>query len=163
ERAGLSDGSFKVVSDGAKMQSTLSNSEEQTRSAANTPKSFHEVMTKSFSRCGCYVIMNLMGQELPRKESPEVDIEKVLVVSDFKLGPREKVGQVDAQAIHYRLDFQGHERFAATVWLDLTSELPVKHYLEPAKKGRLDTTITTTYSGLSVDQKVDEKTFTVPK
>src|SRR5262249_38049261 len=111
----LAEVSVKFVSDGSNVQSTLLLDGQDRREAADTPKSFHESLTKSFSRCGCYVIRRLMDHEFQPGEDPKLDVEKLLVVSDFKLGPREKVGKVDTQAIHYRLDFIGHDRFAATV------------------------------------------------
>jgi hypothetical protein len=162
EHGGLARGSVKVVSDGSKMKSTLSPSGENKGSFADTPKSFHDVLTKSFSRCGCYVIANLMGNELEPEKRAEINIDKVLIVSGFKLGPREKIGKADTQVIHYQLDYKGAQKFVVMVWIDLASRLPVKHFLEVGNKDD-GLRVTTIYSGMSIDQKLDAKVFALTK
>jgi len=99
------------------------------------------------------------------KEQPEeLKVDDVLKVSDFKLGKKEKVGDKEAQVIHYNLSCKVEfpEPLAVTAWIDTKTNLPVKRELV-GKAGEDKITITETYSKITVDEKIDPKKFELPK
>ena len=57
-------------------------------------------------------------------KADKFDKDKVVTVSDFKLGKKEKVGDKEAQAVEYQVGLGG-KKFPATVWIDLKTNLPL--------------------------------------
>jgi outer membrane lipoprotein-sorting protein len=91
-------------------------------------------------------------------------------VSEFKLGPKEKVGDMMAQRVDYRFDVIGQKGpggedapFRAAVWIDPDGMLPLKRTVT-AKFGGVDVmSITETYKNIAVDKKIDSDKFQLPK
>lgn len=87
------------------------------------------------------------------------DFRERLLVSDFKLGNKEKIGDRATQRINYLLRFKGEKTtFPVTLWIDLKTGLPVKRLV-------LDGALpwfTETYE-LTLDGKLDPKMFELPR
>jgi outer membrane lipoprotein-sorting protein len=96
----------------------------------------------------------------PKKD--DGDGEKAFAASGFKLGKKEAVGGVEAQAVEYTVTFAGmKETFAVTTWIDPKTSLPVKRVLV-VPDGSKKVTITEMYTDFAVGGKVDDKDFVLP-
>jgi outer membrane lipoprotein-sorting protein len=90
------------------------------------------------------------------------DIDKMMPVSDFKLGKKEKVGTRDAQPVECTMKLDNGQMVQMTVWLDSQSNLPLKRVVvAPADKGVFR--VTEVYTEITLNPKVDGKMFEAPK
>ena len=89
-----------------------------------------------------------------------VQIDKLMPLSDFKLGAKELVGAAEAQCIDYVLTFNGQEKTNMKVWIDTKTLLPLKRTLR--SEGKKDT-FTENITDFVLDPKLDEKVFELPK
>jgi hypothetical protein len=104
----------------------------------------------------------MMTTPLPGKPftNPDFDFKEGFSVSNFKLGPKEKIGARDTQRLDYTLAVKGNEgTFPVSVWIDLKTDLPVKRQVGTnAEKVWYSETYEVT-----LDSKLDPKTFELPK
>ena len=90
------------------------------------------------------------------------DIDKMMPVSDFKLGKKEKVGTRDSQPVECTMKLDNGQIVQMTVWLDTQSNLPLKRVVvAPADKGVFR--VTEIYTEITLNPKVDGKMFEAPK
>ena len=89
-------------------------------------------------------------------------------VSEFKLGPKEKVGDVTAQRLDYRFDVKGQKQpngedapFQASVWIDPKTSLPLKRAIIWKFAGVQVMSIDEHYENLVIDEKIDDGKFKV--
>jgi outer membrane lipoprotein-sorting protein len=151
-----------IVSDGAK---TVTVANKKAQPATDAPKDQAKKVLPAVARCGAFVPLFLAAPQKAGEKPEEVDPDAVMKVSDFRLGKKEKVGGAEAQAVEYTLSLVAGEKkipLACTVWLDTKSRLPVKRVLTGMEGGD-NLTVTETYSKVTVDGKVGEKTFELPK
>ncbi len=125
------------------------------------------------TRCGDYAtLLSRSGVLLITYPLPPVearDTKDRFPVSEFKLGPREKVGDMTAQRLDYRFDVKGQKQpdgtdapFRASVWLDPKTSLPLKRTITWKLVGVQVMAITEHYEHLVADEKIDPNTFHVP-
>ncbi len=111
--------------------------------------------------------MSRTGLLLPQAPLPDqkVDCAKDrFVVSDFKLGIREKIADRDTQRLEYQLSAKGADTpIFIVVWLDLKTLLPVKRTLGERPLDGKQRELTENYTKLTLDVKVDAKKFELPK
>jgi hypothetical protein len=84
-----------------------------------------------------------------------------LVVSDFELGNKEKIGKRDAQAIHFAVkekDGKPDDAKKLTLWIDCDAQLPLMLVMMEGKRR-----IVETYTEWQLDPKIDPKLFELPK
>ena len=87
----------------------------------------------------------------------------VINTTDFKMGKKEKAGGVETQAVEYVLDIGKPEpRLTTTIWIDLKTELPVRR-VTVLKAPSEEIVFTESMGGLKLDEKVDPKTFELPR
>jgi outer membrane lipoprotein-sorting protein len=98
------------------------------------------------------------------------DMKDRFPVSEFKLGSKEKVGDVTAQRLDYRFDVKGQKQpdgtdapFRASVWLDPKTSLPVKRTIVWKLAGVQVIAITEHYEHLAANEKIDPSVFHVPE
>ena len=98
------------------------------------------------------------------------DMKDRFPVSEFKLGPKEKVGDVTAQRLDYRFDVKGQKQpngddapFRASVWIDPMTSLPLKRSITWKLVGVQVMSIDERYENLVIDEKLDAGTFKVPQ
>jgi outer membrane lipoprotein-sorting protein len=86
-------------------------------------------------------------------------------LSDFKLGDREKVGDKEAQVIHYTVHPKGRKQETASesVWIDTETALPLKRVARFTTPWTGKMTMTETYTKLNLDGKIDPKQFQLPE
>ena len=97
-------------------------------------------------------------------------LSRLTQLTDLNLGLNpEKVGDVTAQRLDYRLDVKGQKQpdgsdapFRASVWLDPKTSLPLKRAITWKLVGVQVMAITERYHHLVADAKVDPNTFHVP-
>jgi outer membrane lipoprotein-sorting protein len=90
------------------------------------------------------------------------DIDKVLSISDFKLGKKEKVGVREAQVVEYTLKPDNGQVVRMAVWLDTATNIPLKRLMTaPGQKGVFR--VTETYPEILLNPKIDAKVFEIPK
>jgi outer membrane lipoprotein-sorting protein len=90
------------------------------------------------------------------------DIDKVLAISNFKLGKKEKVGVREAQVIEYTLKPDNGQVVQMAVWLDTKTNLPLKRLMTaPGQKGVFR--VTETYTEITLNPQLDAKVFVIPK
>lgn len=116
------------------------------------------------ARAGVLGPMFLLAENVPAgKKPPEFDADKQLRVSDFRMGENEKLQEQNALIIHHKLHNRIHKKpLEVTVWLDAETKLPTKRILKVAEENRT-ITLTETYTSLTLDGKVDEQRFQLPK
>jgi hypothetical protein len=97
------------------------------------------------------------------------DMKERFPVSELKLGPTEKLGEVMAPRLDYRLDVKGQKQpngedapFQASVWLDPESSLPLKRTITWKFAGVQVIAIGDEYKNPALDKTIDPKTFQVP-
>lgn len=82
---------------------------------------------------------------------------------DFKAVRKEKVGETETQVLEYRFDTGKPElEVHTTLWLDAKTSLPVKRTLR-LKRGEDEALFDETYESIKLDEKIDPKTFELPK
>jgi outer membrane lipoprotein-sorting protein len=114
----------------------------------------------SLSRAGIYYAA--FAQEAPGQED-ECDPEKVFPISDIKLGKKEVISGREAQAIEYKLmPLAYKEPFEVTVWVDVKTNFPVKRVVTHTRGDNV-WTVTESYAKGTLDEKIDEKEFELPK
>jgi outer membrane lipoprotein-sorting protein len=98
------------------------------------------------------------------------DMKDRFPVSEFRLGPAEKIGDSMAQRLDYRFDVKGQKGpngedapFRASVWLDPKTTLPMKRTITWKFAGVEVMSITESYDNLVVDKTIDPKRFQLPE
>ena len=148
-----------MVSDGSEM---LLNSSKRPGKSQKAEKNLTEVALASIARSGITVALFFVTERSDEK-AEAFDIDKMIAVSDFKLGKKEAIDGKDAQAIECKLKVKSNkETMDVTVWVDVKSGLPVKR-VATANEGGMKFTITETYGKLKLDEKIDDKEFALPK
>jgi outer membrane lipoprotein-sorting protein len=89
------------------------------------------------------------------------ELDKAAPAKDFKLGAKEKIGKKDTQVVEYDLTLLGAS-LKASVWIDTATQLPVKREVVGQEKGK-EVRLSESYSTFTVDAKIDEKAFELPK
>lgn len=141
-----------MVSDGKRVRVHSSNQEEPRRYEA--PETLGRLIRNCLARAGVMGAFDVVDGESGAKVDPDI----AFVASGFKLGPREKVGEREAQAVLYRLARKGEEDSSATVWIDPETHLPLKREVKMERQA-----LTESYSGFTLDEKVDPAKFELPK
>jgi outer membrane lipoprotein-sorting protein len=123
-----------------------------------------EDFTTLLARSGLYLVT------LPLPPVEARDMKDRFPVSEFKLGPQEKVGNLITQRLDYRCDVKGQKQpdgsdapFRASVWLDPKTSLPLKRTITWKLAGVQVIAITEHYENLIVDEKLDPSIFQVPE
>jgi outer membrane lipoprotein-sorting protein len=108
-----------------------------------------------------YLFVEFSASTDPPKKKEAFVIETKLPVKDFKLGPKEKVGQRDAQVVEYTIDLGGKPAKIA-VSIDVQSQMPLKFVVVAEEAGKQVFRLVETIS-VTVDGKLDSKLFEIPK
>jgi outer membrane lipoprotein-sorting protein len=90
------------------------------------------------------------------------EIDKILPISDFKLGAKEKVGNLESQVVTYKIAPPMREPLQVTLWLDTKSQLPIKRTAVVDLKDS-KVTVVESYSEFTVNPTFDAKMFELPK
>jgi len=150
-------GAVKVenISDG-KHEKTLRNGRDA------GAKDVNDKLTETYfaitSRAGLITTLLMSGgQSLKSK-----DLRGSLPLSDFKMGKKEKIGDVEAQSIECKIAAaQIRGTWAMTLWIDPKTKLLLKRVLKQGT-GAEGFAITETYEGMKLDEKVDDARFVLP-
>ena len=148
-----------LLSNGTKQQWITSGQPSQ---AKVMKKELGKIVLTHFSRTGVATSYTLDDPDnLDQKD--DFDPAKTIPVSGFKFGKKELVEGVEAQAINYQITFSLlKEPVAATVWVDVKTNLPVKRVLV-LKEGEEGITITESYTKAVLNGKIDDKEFELSK
>jgi outer membrane lipoprotein-sorting protein len=113
---------------------------------------------------GMFFASTLPDANNPNVKKEPFDLEKIAPAQSFSLGIIEKVGERQAQVVHYRIVLAGGKKsFKASVWLDPKTQLPMKRVVEGQTNGKETFRITETYSEFTIDGNYDAKLFEIPK
>jgi hypothetical protein len=148
-----------LVSDG---KSTYEKLGEKVNSAPPLPD--YEKVSGIVARVGMTGIDILPLEVVPAnppKEKAPFDHDKKLPVKDFKLGPKEKIGQREIQVVEYTIDLPLFPAKIA-VSIDVQSQLPLKFVVVVEREGKEFLRLVETIS-VTVDGKIDPKLFEIPK
>ena len=116
------------------------------------PKNFGAMVRTALSRVGPTAGLLISHPKAEGKDEP--DFDKVLRISDFKLGPNAKVEGREARTIEYKVTPAGRpEPVTLELWLDAKTHLPLKRELSDEKNG---VRIVETYSEFKLGQKGGE-------
>jgi outer membrane lipoprotein-sorting protein len=151
---------MEAVSDGNKFHARMSPPDDSKQE--EVPKNLHTLVSRAISRTGpvgAFVIIRLIAPGASR----ELDPEKLFKVRDFKMGEAAKVNGRDAKVLHYQSDIEGQESAKVTLWLDARTLLPLKRVIIPEAKGADLDQITETYTEFTLNPKLEDKTFELPK
>src|SRR5205814_696548 len=117
---------------------------------------FSQTRPQILARGGVFATFNIG----PATES--FDIDKVMPVSDFKLGKKDKIGVRETQAVECTLKPDNGQVGQMTVWLDTKTNLPLKRSVTMAgEKGVFR--VTEVYTEITINPKLDSKLFELPK
>ena len=104
---------------------------------------------------------------------PDVQVKSMkdrFPVSEFKLGPKERIGDLMAQRVDYRFDVAGRKGpngedapFRASVWIDSDNMLPLKRTITWNFGGFQVASTGETYKDIAVDKKIDPDKFQLTK
>ena len=151
-----------VVSDGTK---AVTVQDKKVQPARDTPENMGKHVLTGLARGGIFVPMYLAVETSVDGEKPrKVDLAESLKVSGLKLGKKDKVDGKEAQALEYLLTVAsaGELKLNTTVWVDAKTRVPLKRLLT-AKIGDQALSVTETYSKVEMDEKIDPRTFELPK
>jgi hypothetical protein len=97
----------------------------------------------------------------------EDDINKSLVVRNFKLGAKEKIGEQHSQIVHYEFSpAKEKDAVSVSVWINTRTHLPVKQAMvitatAGGKTANQENVIT--FRTFTVDGPIDPKVLELPK
>jgi hypothetical protein len=92
------------------------------------------------------------------QEIATADLDQGFPVKNFKLGAKETLGKREAQVVGYQIqNKKTGDLTEMSVWIDTKTQLPLKR----AETGTRQRS-TETYSGFSVDNKLNNKLFDIP-
>ncbi len=81
----------------------------------------------------------------------------------YKLGKKETINKVDAQAIEYMIDLGKPEvTLTTTLWIDPKTNLPVKR-ITMLRVAKDQGVYSETFGAIKLNEKIDPKTFAIPK
>jgi len=147
---------MKATSNGTKLHSGQGDKIDKKE---DTPKHLGVGFATFLTRAGMAGMM--VASKKDDKNDPlkadTFDKDKVLALSEFKMGKKEKVGDVEAQSITYTAEANG-KKIPVTVWIDPKTNLPVKRVVEITEGGQA-MKMTETIKSIKLDEKVDDKLF----
>jgi outer membrane lipoprotein-sorting protein len=151
---------------------TISDGKRGLHEDSGTPKPQIGAAGKDDMAAGTATLLARSGLLLVTFPLPPVearDMKDRFPVSEFKLGPKEKVGDVMAERLDYRFDVKGQKQpngdeapLQASVWLDPKTSLPLKRTVTWKFAGVQVISIIEEYQNMVIDEKIDPKTFHVP-
>jgi outer membrane lipoprotein-sorting protein len=149
-------GMGEFVSDGARQRLTdSSGGEAREAKEAKIPAGFVKSLTALLARVGVRGALRL-SRKWAGEKAPDVD--SLLSLGDFRMGEAAKVNGRDARVLHYQVTLAGSRDTAqVTLYLDAKTLLPLRRVI--ASGG----TLTETYTELTLNPKLDPKTFELPK
>jgi outer membrane lipoprotein-sorting protein len=122
---------LEMTSDGKKMKVVATPPGKEKEEPL--PRNFGAMVRTGLSRVGPTAGLLLGHPRIEGKEDP--DIDKLLRVSDFKLGENAKVEGREARVIEYKVTLRGTEKASAKLWLDAKTHLPLKRELSADTEG----------------------------
>ncbi|HZN61977.1 MAG TPA: hypothetical protein VFC90_06185 [Planctomycetota bacterium] len=143
------------VSDGTQLRSVGSRS-----STVETPGTFNKTILGCLARGGPVYALTVINMNFYSKES---DPSKLITLSAFAMGKKERVGEREAQGIEFKATFEPANRQKSTVklWIDCETGLPVKRVFVVNEMNQ-EIVSTETYSGFKLDEKIDASKFELP-
>ena len=138
------------VSDGKNIQRT---STEGIRLPLQpTPEKFGQLVRRCIAAYGCVTAGYAFS------EGSKADPAVAYKVTEFVLGPKEKIGKTETQMVQYKLATKDESGITVMVWIDPKTNLPVKRRLTSEHKA-----VEETYSELKFDEKIDPAKFELSK
>jgi outer membrane lipoprotein-sorting protein len=128
------------------------------------PENFKTEILTELARSGFFL------PTLPLPPVEATDNKDRFPVSEFKLGPKEKIGDRETQRLDYRFDVKGQKEpsgedapLRASVWIDLKTTLPLKRVITWKFMGAQAMAVTENYEKLVTDEKPDTAKFEIPE
>jgi len=141
-----------IVSDGKQMH--IQSRPEEKPTLEPTPKNLSKCLGEVLVRGGLAMASNIVENQMLET----FDLDKELAMSGFKMGAKEKIGNVEAQIIEYKMKFRsGPADF--TLWIDPKTHLPLKRQLLNDKGFKM----IETYSEFVITPNLDPSIFELPK
>ena len=152
-----------AVSDGKQLATVVVNPAE--RKVQATPEWFGETLRAWLGRGGTYVATARILEFAADPEVSRPGTEDGPRVSNAKLMPDEKVGDVTARVIDYDLSWERLPTASSTarvrVWIDPETKLPIRRTMT-FPVGAKGESFTATHTKVEVDPKLDDKLFRLP-
>ena len=151
---------MEAIADGSKTVHIRGGKRDEPK---DTPRNMAAGFAVITTRMGI-AVLSIRKEGEDQFKADKFDKDKFMPLSDFKLGKKEKVGDKETQAVEYLIALEGQdgEKFPVTVWIDTKTNLPVKRVMVIDKQN-MKTTVTETIKSYKVDEKIDPKTFELPK
>ena len=145
-----------MVSDGMHMMTRMTG--VPTQEPRDTPRGTGELIRGTISRAGVFA-----GLFYGTNDKKEPSLDDLFTLSDFKVGNRDKKGLREILVIEHKITFRGaKEKGMITVWVDSKAFVPEKRVFtinDATHKVR----VMEAYEGLTVDAKLDDELFALPK
>lgn len=152
-----------MISDGAKMLMTTlgPNPEPQ---ISETMKELGEMQKVMMVRSGIACPIFMLAENIQPGQKPrEFNADEQLKVVAFKFDKDEKVGERAARVLQYNLVNRNFtDPLGVSLWLDAQTNLPLKRVVTVMQSGQA-MTLREIYSKITLNGKVDEKGFALPK
>ncbi len=151
------------ISDGKQTGKLIPGPVPQFADSGATKAKHNESLIAAVARAGMVASVKIA------EEGELLDLEKIMPLSEFKLGAKERVGAAEAQIVEFVLTFDGKQRTPIQVWIDTKTMLPLKRAMQSERKmpgtGEMikGERITETYTEFLLDPKLDAKVFELPK
>jgi hypothetical protein len=147
-----------MTSDGTRMR--LAGAADKQPSERATPKFLHRGLALTLARLGLTAGLRPFRLR-PSAKSADPEPDGQITLSDFQMGPAEKVEERDARVIRYKASGPAAPGpVEVSLWLDARTGLPLKRVLNLEKyKAR----ITETYREFHLDPKVNPRVFELPR
>jgi outer membrane lipoprotein-sorting protein len=114
-----------------------------------------------FARAGAMALMHAHHKDKTDKKEAH-DLEKMAAIKDFKAAGKEKIGNHETQPVQYHLDFGKEGTAQVKVWIDTTTDLPVKREMTVMENGKSFRAVER-FTTFEVNPMADVKTFQLPK
>lgn len=137
---------------------------QQLYGETSTPKAEPRPVSPDLSKALAQIVARggvMAAIEFQEDKGP-FNLDKLLPVSDFKLGKKEMIGLREAQAVNCTVKPPDGRTIQMTVWLDSKTNLPLKRLLSVnADKGV--NRVTEVYTEITLNPMLDAKLFELPK
>jgi hypothetical protein len=143
--------SFETVSDGKTIQTAAG--EGHRLQSQETPEAIGRLMRKTIAICG-----GLSGAGVLSGGLMKADPATAFKVSEFALGPKEKIGEIDAVLVQFKVATKYESGITSMVWIDPKTHLPLRRKLITASH-----TTEETCTEIKLDEKIDASKFELPK
>ena len=162
-QSGTDKTSFLAVSDGSNLKTSgktdLSNDKSNGPYQNDTPMILNIPLVHALIRTEIELCASWL--EATADRNAPIERRRMPDYQNSKMGKREKIGNRNAQRVHFTSFGRGNP-VSVTLWIDVETTLPIKRELR-GMQGVEDVTTIETFSEVKLDEKIDPAKFELSK